>query len=321
MRLPVGALIASAFVLLLAPAASADSFSLGVAAGEVSPNSATLWGHADQAGETRVEVATDVGFTNIVRSFKVQAQTANDLTVQRRVEGLQSSTPYWYRFTSGPATSDVGTFVTAPKTNDDASIKFAWTGDYDAESAVGQTQPFWNDFGVFRSMQAEGNDFNVALGDTIYSDSEVPRQAATRPRPHGRAEVGQVHAQPRPSAAGRPPWRRGLLLRHWDDHEFINDFSRFENVFQQWHDRWTAALRQRREGVHRLCAGRHTRSGNGLYRTPAVGQEPASSSSSTSVPSAPPRRARTASATTRRPRPAGPRTDGATSRPKRSSRS
>ena len=59
MRLPVGALIASAFVLLLAPAASADSFSLGVAAGEVSPNSAILWGHADQAGETRVEVATD----------------------------------------------------------------------------------------------------------------------------------------------------------------------------------------------------------------------------------------------------------------------
>lgn len=175
LRRSVGALIASAaFVVSLGPAASADSFSLGVAAGEVSPNSAILWGHSDQAGETRLEVATDVGFAHIVRSFKVQAQTANDLTVQRHVEGLQSSTPYWYRFTSGPATSDVGTFVTTPKTNDDASIKFAWTGDYDAESAVGQTQPFWNDFGVFRSMQAEGNDFNIGLGDTIYSDSEVP---------------------------------------------------------------------------------------------------------------------------------------------------
>ena len=254
MRLPVGALIASAFVLLLAPAASADSFSLGVAAGEVSPNSAILWGHADQAGETRLEVATDVGFTHIVRSFKVQAQTANDLTVQRRVEGLQSNTRYWYRFTSGVATSDVGTFVTAPKTNDDASIKFAWTGDYDAESAVGQTQPFWNDFGVFRSMEAEGNDFNVALGDTIYSDSEVPGKlnpvALTVAQKWAKytLNLGQAPLADLRGAAG--------FYSHWDDHEFINDFSRFENVFssgtidgQQLYDNGVKAFTD-------YCAGR-----------------------------------------------------------------
>lgn len=264
LRLPVGALIASAFVLSLAPAASADSFSLGVAAGEVSPNSAILWGHADQAGETRLEVATDMGFTHIVRSFKVQAQTANDLTVQRRVEGLQSNTRYWYRFTSGVATSDVGTFVTAPKTNDDASIKFAWTGDYDAESAVGQTQPFWNDFGVFRSMEAEGNDFNVALGDTIYSDSEVPGKlnpvALTVAQKWAKytLNLGQAPLADLRGAAG--------FYSHWDDHEFINDFSRFENVFssgtidgQQLYDNGVKAFTD--------FAPVDYSSGNGLYRT------------------------------------------------------
>ena len=92
MRVPAAALIASAaLVLSLPPAASADSFSLGVAAGEVNPNSAVLWGHADQAGETRLQVATDAGFAHIARDFKVQATSANDLTVQRRVEGLQST--------------------------------------------------------------------------------------------------------------------------------------------------------------------------------------------------------------------------------------
>ena len=230
MRLPVGALIVSAALALsLAPAASADSFSLGVAAGEVSPNSAILWGHADQAGETRLEVATDAGFTQIVRKFNVQAESANDLTVQRRIEGLQSSTRYWYRFTSGAATSQVGTFVTAPKVNDDTPIKFAWTGDYDASPAIGETQPFWNNFGVFSSMQAEGNNFNVALGDTIYSDSEVPGRlnpvalTVAQKWDKYRLNLDQARLADLRGSAG--------FYSHWDDHEFINDFSRFENVF------------------------------------------------------------------------------------------
>jgi phosphodiesterase/alkaline phosphatase D-like protein len=260
-----GALIASAaFILSLPSAASADSFSLGVAAGEVSPNSAILWGRADQAGETRLELATDAGFTRVVRRLKVEATTANDLTVQRRVGDLQSGTRFWYRFTSGAAASDVGTFVTAPKTNADAAIKFAWTGDYDAEPAVGETQPFWNDFGVFGSMQAEGNDFNVGLGDTIYSDSEVPGKlnpvALTVEQKWAKytLNLGQAPLADLRGAAG--------FYSHWDDHEFINDFSRFESVFssgtidgQVLYDRGVKAFTD--------FAPVDYSSGNGLYRT------------------------------------------------------
>src|SRR5512144_962859 len=230
MRLPIGALIASAGLMLVcAPASSADTFSLGVAAGEVTPNSAVLWAHADQPGQTRIEVATDAGFTHVVRRLQVKAIPANDLTVQRQVDELQSSTRYWYRFTSGGAASDVGTFVTAPKSKDDAAIKFAWTGDYDAERAIGETEPFWNDFGVFGSMQAEGNDFNVGLGDTIYSDSEVPGKlnpvALTVEQKWAkyRLNLGEQPLAGLRGAAG--------FYSQWDDHEFINDFSRFESVF------------------------------------------------------------------------------------------
>jgi alkaline phosphatase D len=218
------------FALLAAPAtASAQSFSLGVAAGEVTPYSAVLWGHADQAGQTTLQVATDPGFSRVIRSFSVQATPGNDLTVQRRVEGLQSSSRYWYRFRSGAATSNVGTFTTAPKTTDDATIRFGWTGDYDAESAPGQTQPFWNNFDVFKSMQDEGNDFNVALGDTIYSDSEVPGKlnpvALTVLQKWAKYQLNlsQAKLADLRGAAG--------FYSQWDDHEFINDFSRFENVF------------------------------------------------------------------------------------------
>ena len=103
-------------------------------------------------------------------------------------------------------------------------------------------------------MQAEGNDFNVALGDTIYSDSEVPGKLNPVAL-YGRAEMGQVHAQPRPSAAGRNACAAGFYS-HWDDHEFINDFSRFENVFSSGTIDGQQLYEQRREGVHRLRAGR-----------------------------------------------------------------
>ena len=224
------ALLASAGIALLsASAANADGFSFGVAAGDVTANSAVLWARADQAGGTRLEVATDEDFTRLVRRLKVEASPANDLTVQRRVDELQSSTRYWYRFTSGAAASDVGTFVTAPKANDDAAIKFGWTGDYDAEPPIGGTEPFWNDFGVFGSMQAEENDFNIGLGDTIYSDSEVPGKlnpvALTVEQKWAkyRLNLGEEPLAALRGAAG--------FYSHWDDHEFINDFSPFESVF------------------------------------------------------------------------------------------
>ena len=229
MRLTVRALIASAgLALLSAPAASADSFSLGVAAGDVTASSAVLWARADQPGGTRLEVATDEDFTHVVRRLKVEATPANDLTVQRRVDDLQSSTRYWYRFTSGAATSDAGTFATAPKQKDDATIRFAWTGDYDAERAPAETDPFWNDFEVFGSMEAEGNDFNIGLGDTIYSDSEVPGNhpvALTVEQKWAKyaLNLGEEPLADLRGAAG--------FYSHWDDHEFINDFSPFESVF------------------------------------------------------------------------------------------
>ena len=262
-RLPVGALIASAFVLSLAPAASADSFSLGVAAGEVSPNSAILWGHADQAGETRLEVATDVGFTHIVRIFKVQAQTANDLTIQRRVEGLQSSTP---TVPLHERTGDQRRGHLRDRAEDERRRvdQVRLDRGLRRRSAVGQTQPFWNDFGVFRSMQAEGNDFNVALGDTIYSDSEVPGKlnpvalTVAQKWAKYRLNLGQAPLADLRGAAG--------FYSHWDDHEFINDFSRFENVFssgtidgQQLYDNGVKAFTD--------FAPVDYSSGDGLYRT------------------------------------------------------
>lgn len=232
MRLTVRVLIASAAVVLLAPSAASanNGFSFGVAAGEVTSHSAQLWARANQPGLVTFKVSSDRDFRRVVRFGFVFASRFNDLTVQRKVHFLKSDTRYWYRFNRFfGRSSAVGSFRTAPRSTENKTIRFAWTGDYDATPAVGQTQPFWNNFQIFQRMQAENNHFNIALGDTIYSDSEVPGRlnpvALTVPQKWSKykTNLGQARLSNLRGATG--------FYSHWDDHEFINDFSRFENVF------------------------------------------------------------------------------------------
>ena len=256
MRHLVRALLASAAIALLAPTAASANFSFGVAAGEVTSDSAKLWARSDQSGLVVVKVATDPALHHIAALRLDLATHLSDLTVQRTVYGLKPGTRYWYRFIrlGSSDASAVGTFVTAPGRNDNAPIRFAWTGDTDATPGVGQTQPFWNNFDVFKRMQEESNQFNVHLGDTIYSDSEVPGTAEPG-RAHRRAEVGQVQAQPRPGEA-RQPARLGRLLLAVGRPRVHQRLLALRERLLERHDQRPAALPARPEGLHRLRAGR-----------------------------------------------------------------
>jgi alkaline phosphatase D len=218
-------------LMLLAPSAlAARGFSLGVAAGEVTSRSAILWGKANKSGEYRLEIATNRRFSGDVDRHAVRARASHDNTVQRRVAGLEPGERYWFRFVGNRGRrSDLGKFVTAPRRSQRGTIEFAITGDTDFNAEPGESEPFWNDGGVFRRMRAERNHFNVHLGDTIYSDSEVP----------GRLQpialtVRQKWAKYRTNLEN-PSLRRlrnaAGLYSHWDDHEFVNDFSPAENTF------------------------------------------------------------------------------------------
>jgi alkaline phosphatase D len=222
--------LAIAAILLLAPPAfAAKGFSLGVAAGEVTAKSAILWGKANKSGTYAVSIARNRRFSRGVETDSVRARRSHDNTVQERVTGLQPAQRYFFRFSRGRLRSDIGTFVTAPAPRQNATIEFAFTGDTDFSPAPGENRPYWNDGGVFRRMRAERNDFNIHFGDTIYSDSEVP----------GRLQpialtVRQKWAKYRTNL-GNPQLRalRGSagFYSHWDDHEFVNDFSPAENTF------------------------------------------------------------------------------------------
>jgi phosphodiesterase/alkaline phosphatase D-like protein len=234
-------------VLVSAPAASgaAKGFTYGVAAGDVNTVSAILWARAARTGTAVVQVVprgsfgpcqvgTGLGSVGAGIGIGARVSADGDKTVQKRVGGLEPGSTYRYRFCmSGGAHSSTGSFETAPAPNQAKTIHFALSGDQDAVHAPGQSKPFWNNFQIWRLIRKEQNDFNVMLGDTIYSDSEVPgaggksKTAITVPAKWKkyRTNLGQdFWAQARGAAS---------YYAHWDDHEFINDFSKFENVFPE----------------------------------------------------------------------------------------
>ena len=216
--------VASATLVLAVASADAASpdFRYGVAAGEITSTSAVLWTRAPRPGAVLLTVSTSTAVP--AGRLAAKATSGNDRTAQRVVRRLKAGTSYRYFFTQGKAKSAIGSFTTAPAASMSASVRFAISGDADATTAT-NGKPAYNIFGVYARMAAERNDFNINLGDTIYSDSEVANApvARTRAEKWGKYKLGLAlpALQKLRASAG--------LYSHWDDHEFINDFSKPEH--------------------------------------------------------------------------------------------
>jgi alkaline phosphatase D len=224
--------IAAAAILALAVAsaeAASPGFRYGVAAGEITSTSAVVWTRAGAPGRVFATASADLreaprsATAHIVWGYG-RASAGSDLTTQVRFIGLRPNETYTYYFKQGAARSASGTFRTAPAPRVDMPVRFAISGDADA-TAGADGKPGFNRFDVYGRMAAEGNDFNINLGDTIYSDSELAGAAVARTvaEKWGKYKIGLAlpALQRLRASAG--------LYSHWDDHEFVNDFSRGEN--------------------------------------------------------------------------------------------
>ena len=211
----------AALALTAPPARAAGSpgFSLGVSAGELTATSARLWARADRSGTYHLQLSRGPLGAGCRRGRDLVARPAHDKTIQVRVAGLRPGSDYSYRFCNGRRSSDTGRFQTAPPTGSPAPVRFGLTADLDGVRRGGR--PAWNDFGVLGSMAREGFDFNVALGDLIYSDTVLrgfPHAVTVRAKwAKYRQNLGYANFRQLRAVAG--------LYSHWDDHEFINDFS------------------------------------------------------------------------------------------------
>ena len=227
-RIVAAAAMTAALAALLPASASAQGFTLGVSASEVTSSSALLWARAPSTGQASLQVAVDPRFRRRRITKTVFVRRNNDRTVQTRVAGLAPGQRYWYFFHQGKQRSAVGQFVTAPSPNVGRTIEFAVTGDT-AGHKDENGNLYWNrrgakDMAIYARMAAERNHFNVNLGDVIYSDPP----GVLSPRLTTALDLAAKRATYRQNLSYKAYQRirrTGTVYNQWDDHEFINDFT------------------------------------------------------------------------------------------------
>jgi phosphodiesterase/alkaline phosphatase D-like protein len=221
--------------LAILPSSASARFQYGVASGEVTSTSAKLWAHSTRSGFGTVAVSTTRSFLRPATFANTRASASSDNNMQAVVRGLKPGRTYFFRFNQNQFNSPVGTFKTAPATNQNKTIRFAWSGDTDAQKAKGQRKPFYNNFEVYKRMRLERNDFNVNMGDTIYSDSEV-----------GAVFVNGTYQGSDVALTRKAKWAKykqnlaltnlqqlrttGSVYSQPDDHEWINDYGQNETL-------------------------------------------------------------------------------------------
>jgi alkaline phosphatase D len=227
-------LAASSAVPLVPACTDAEVFLQGVASGDPSPDGVLLWTRVEGMTEVDYVVATDRELRNVVRRGTATVDADGDGTVHVEVTGLSAATVYWYRFSGGGTTSQVGRTKTAPLPDADVSVRIA----------VASCQDFggrW--FHAWQSL-ALRDDIDVVLfiGDYIYEtighlDAKLPA-GRTPTIPDGLpledplkgqvaaltlADYRALYRQYRRDPDLQAVHARFPFVMLWDDHEFAND--------------------------------------------------------------------------------------------------
>ncbi len=207
--------LAAASMSTLAPAQTLPN---GVAAGEVTRNSAVLWARASATGFVHFRVAEDPQFNGPTRHRWAYASSAAQ-PVKVQVGALHAARTYYYDAQDSSGASENGVFRTAPATSATPGLHFGVGGDVRGDNAP---------FGSVSNVPASELDFFVMLGDSIYADVESPglpgvAQASTLD------EFRIKHAEVYSPFAGTnflADLRRSTaLLATIDDHEVTDDFA------------------------------------------------------------------------------------------------
>jgi alkaline phosphatase D len=226
-------------------AVSTNLLPQGIAAGDVTSQSALLWLRTDGPMMVQIEWAPVTAKDSLSKTVTDVAAVARtplfstgqeaDFTLTIPLEGLMPATRYrWSVFvgTKGHEGSPTevrpaaqGEFTTLPAVKSHVPVTFAWSGDLGGQ---GHCRRGAAGYPIFEVLRAQQLDFFLFLGDTIYSDNICP----SPPNEPGAdflattlAEYRARHRYQRGAEALRRFLETTPVYAIWDDHEVRNDFS------------------------------------------------------------------------------------------------
>lgn len=207
-----------------------DPFTLGVASGDPTPTGGVLWtrlaprpmepeGGMDGLRVTvGWEVAEDDAFKKIIKTGRATAAPELSYSIHVDVDGLASDRWYWYRFSTGGATSPIGRVRTTPAAGVITPLRLAFASCQHWEQGY---------FTALDHMAKEDLDLVAFLGDYLY---EYSGNTAGVRKHYGleirtlddyRRRYAQYKGDPNLQAAhAARPW-----IVVWDDHEVDNNYA------------------------------------------------------------------------------------------------
>jgi len=207
-----------------------DPFQLGVASGDPTPTGGVLWtrlaprpldpdGGMNGVRQTvNWQLAADDKFAQVTKQGTAVAAPELGHSVHVNLDGLAPDRWYFYRFTAGDATSEIGRFRTAPESGANTPLRFAFASCQHYEQGL---------YTSYAHLARENLDLITHLGDYIYEANAgtvtVRKHASTEPLDLTgyRLRYGQYKMDANLRAAHRLcPW-----LVVWDDHEVDNNYA------------------------------------------------------------------------------------------------
>ena len=172
-QMKLKALLLAVFIQLHTNSAHSLPEFQGLSAGDMTANSAILWTQVNNGGSATpliLEISTSSTFSSGVASHGTGTVIENGFTSKTAITGLSSNTQYFYRYTSGGVTSDIGSFYTTPTAGQLVPFKIGFTGDYDAKYRPYSTLA---NFGTSLNPGSTGLKAFINLGDLMYEKSAV----------------------------------------------------------------------------------------------------------------------------------------------------
>ena len=148
---------------VITPALTAP-FAYGVAAGDMTSDSAVLWTRTPIVTSLTPQLALNQAFDNPISLDSIQSSEASDFTVKVTATGLKPGTQYYYRFVDGLVSSPVGTFKTAYAPGQNEKVTMAFSGDADWK---------WKPYPILNALVKEKLDYFFFLGDLLYETTDL----------------------------------------------------------------------------------------------------------------------------------------------------
>ncbi len=240
-KVSFGAALSVVLAATPAFAGAAPTQPYGVQSGDVTANTAIIWGRSDMPARMIVEVATKADFSDARTITGPAAMETTDFTAKVDVAGLPPGSKIHYRVTfvsledvNARSAPVEGTFHTAPTEAKD--IRFVWSGDT-AGQGWGINEA-WGGMKIYAEMAKVDPQFFIHNGDTVYADGPIKAEvdlpdgtkwvnvttpekskvAETLDEFRGAYRYNLMDANYRAFAAQVP------LYVQWDDHETLNNW-------------------------------------------------------------------------------------------------